>query len=607
MTTPQKQFVRPELSDLPSVDREAQILWGLRWHIAKSKMRQVMQTGRLRGTLVLVLSVALWVGLYIMFREGFSFVVDHVGSAGAKYHAQTIKFVFHLFFASLNVMLVFSAGIIIYGSLFRAPETQLLLSLPLRTDRLLLYKFQEAVVFSSWGFLLLASPMLIAYGVVVNASWYYYALLGPLMLSFVYIPCAIGTIACVFIVRHLPRLVKFILFIAAGLSVAFAARAIWQTVNTPQEALFGYEWFQETLQRFQFTQHEWLPSAWLSNGLLEAARPSAVEMSTGMVFDTPALNSILYLALLISNALVCAMAMGWIGRKWLRTSFSRLHGRGMSQVKTRGAILDRLFSWLVFAFPKPVQMLLLKDWKLFRRDPVQWSQFLIFFGLLGLYLLNIDRFNNPSNDVSYIAWVSMVSFLNLVVVGLILSTFTTRFIYPMISLEGNRFWVLGLLPIDRDTILWSKFLFAGGGSLLPCSLLILVSDYLLHVSFQIVIIHQVTCAMLCIGLSAIAVGCGAIMPNMQEVSPSKIAAGFGGTLNLVLSALYILAIVVLCALPSHFEFIASKNELKSAFFNPETIKFWKSTGLVSGSILAIIATAWPLRQGLRAFRKMEFY
>ena len=84
---------------------------------------------------------------------------------------------------------------------------------------------------------------------------------------------------------------------------------------------------------------------------------------------------------------------------------------------------------------------------------MQWSQFLIFFGLLGLYFLNVDRFNNPQRDISYVTWINMVSFLNLAVVGLILSTFTTRFIYPMISLEGHCFWILGLLPMQRDTVL----------------------------------------------------------------------------------------------------------------------------------------------------------
>ena len=138
-----------------------------------------------------------------------------------------------------------------------------------------------------------------------------------------------------------------------------------------------------------------------------------------------------------------------------------------------------------------------------RRDPVQWSQFLIFFGLLGLYFLNVDRFNNPHSDIGYITWINMVSFLNLAVVGLILSTFTTRFIYPMISLEGHCFWILGLLPIDRDTIVWSKFWFASLGSWIPCSLLVLLSDMMLNVPPLVIGVHQLTCVLLCLGLASI--------------------------------------------------------------------------------------------------------
>ena len=77
---------------------------------------------------------------------------------------------------------------------------------------------------------------------------------------------------------------------------------------------------------------------------------------------------------------------------------------------------------------------------------------------------------------------AMIGFLNLAVVGLILSTFTTRFIFPMISLEGRRLWILGLLPIRRDSILWSKFLFAAVGSLVPCTTLVLLSDLMLQIN-----------------------------------------------------------------------------------------------------------------------------
>jgi ABC-2 type transport system permease protein len=140
--------------------------------------------------------------------------------------------------------------------------------------------------------------------------------------------------------------------------------------------------------------------------------------------------------------------------------------------------------------------------------------------------MNIRRF---SSDVNVVGWVNMISFLNLAVIGLILSTFTTRFIFPMISLEGRRFWILNLLPIERDTILWSKFLFASVGSAIPCVCLIMLSDVMLQISWLVVALHQLTCLMLCLGLSGIAVGLGAMMPNLQETSPSKIAAGFGGT------------------------------------------------------------------------------
>ena len=63
------------------------------------------------------------------------------------------------------------------------------------------------------------------------------------------------------------------------------------------------------------------------------------------------------------------------------------------------------------------------------------------------------------------SWRNLVSFLNLSVTALILSTFTSRFIFPLLSLEGRNFWVLGLLPLGRAQILWGKFAFSVGISL----------------------------------------------------------------------------------------------------------------------------------------------
>jgi len=55
--------------------------------------------------------------------------------------------------------------------------------------------------------------------------------------------------------------------------------------------------------------------------------------------------------------------------------------------------------------------------------------------------------------------------------------------------------------------------------------------------------------MMSAALSGMAVGLGALFPNFKEDNPSKIVSGFGGTLCLVASFLYITIFVALAALP----------------------------------------------------------
>ena len=68
------------------------------------------------------------------------------------------------------------------------------------------------------------------------------------------------------------------------------------------------------------------------------------------------------------------------------------------------------FHRLFFFLPGEIRLLILKDLRTFRRDPAQWSQFLIFFGLLAFYFVNIRRL---SYDVESPYWRNLISFLNL--------------------------------------------------------------------------------------------------------------------------------------------------------------------------------------------------
>ena len=575
---------------------EARLFLRLRATLAWQTIRWMLVNARLRLGLVVLLSAMFWGSLYGLFVEAFSFL--------DSLHADVVPLLFNAFFSSLMVMLVFSAGILIYGGLYCSPEARLLLTMPVRSETIVSHKFQEAMWFSCWGFVLLGSPMLVAYGAVRETGWPYFALMLPFMISFALIPATIGTICCLALVAWMPRLRIHALSLAVAAACVVAVWLSWSIASRGRVDALSAAWFEQTFARLSVTEHKLLPSWWLSTGLIETARAgrdwheSLPAVAEGLKF----------LALLVSNAMLLQLMMGWLARIAYRRGFSQLTGETPARRRPLGWF-DRAFTGAGTSVGRPLRLLLLKDLRIFRRDISQWSQFVIFFGLLGLYFLNLRSFNYNN------AYASMIGFLNLAVVGLILSTFTTRFVYPMISMEGRRFWILGLLPVHRDQIVWSKFLFSFCGGLLPCCGLVFLSDWMLGLGWRMIALHEACCVMLCMGLSGIAVGLGARMPELRESSPAKISSGFGGTLSLVVSSLFIMTLVIVAALPTHL-FLLSSNQwfgqvLRGGRSSAQELLAWAGGPQGSALSLAIVvglgllATFVPLRLGLRAFRTLE--
>jgi len=122
-------------------------------------------------------------------------------------------------------------------------------------------------------------------------------------------------------------------------------------------------------------------------------------------------------------------------------------------------------------------------------------------------------------------------------------------------------------------------------------------------------IHEFCGVVLCLGLSGIAVGLGAWMPDLREPSPAKIAAGFGGTLCLVLSSLFIVAVVTVAAVPTYLtmfsEVFGGKGPSPTGIFGWASGPLGTATSLLIVGVMGAIATFVPLQLGLRAFRRLE--
>ena len=156
--------------------------------------------------------------------------------------------------------------------------------------------------------------------------------------------------------------------------------------------------------------------------------------------------------------------------------------------------------------------------------------------------------------------------------------------------------------MQRERLLWGKFAFSTVGCLLIAELLVVLSDLMLEMPWQLVGIHVLTVAVLAAGLSGLSVGLGACMPNFRENDPSKIAVGFGGTLNLVAGLGFLAIIVGLMAGPWHVQTMGG-----SLGMLHEWMPTWLvGVGLVLGCVAGALAVFVPLALGADALRRMEF-
>ena len=178
---------------------------------------------------------------------------------------------------------------------------------------------------------------------------------------------------------------------------------------------------------------------------------------------------------------------------------------------------------------------------------LQWGQTALIFGLLLMYSMNLRKLGY---DLQSPFWTTVVSHLNLLVCCLALSTLTTRFIYPQFSLEGRRMWILGLSPVPLHRVLALKLRLSASVLALLMLALVVVSGMSLGLPGKRILFFSAAILMLSYGLTALALSLGALVPNFRESNPARIVSGFGGTVCLIASFVYIVCGMAVLVIPS---------------------------------------------------------
>jgi ABC-2 type transport system permease protein len=270
--------------------------------------------------------------------------------------------------------------------------------------------------------------------------------------------------------------------------------------------------------RLRFAENPYLPPWWAQQALSSALD---ANWSTWGYF----------VALLLSTAIGLSLIGEMIAGRRLRLELDALTGRPDASRRSSSK------AWYLIPFiPADLGLLAAKDVRLFLREPAQVLQFTMFFGLLAFYLLMLPRVGRAFLFDDW--WRPVVSLLNLTAVAMALATFTGRFVYPLLSLEGRRLWVLTLAPWPATRVVTAKFTFAMLIGL-PVSVgLVVLSGKMLSLSVGIIAYQAAIITCMAIGFSAGALGLGARLADYHEDNPAKLVAGYGGTINLMATLIF---------------------------------------------------------------------
>jgi ABC-2 type transport system permease protein len=546
------------------------------------RLLAVREQSRLLTGIISIFVIGYLVLAFELFYHGLQFVAKFPGLG-----AVLTERLMYTLFAFLFALLLLSNLIISYTNLFRNRETAFLLTLPVSTQVIFNWKFIESGILASWAFLFLIAPLLAAFGLVRDLPWHFYPLTVLLIGLFIILPGVFGSALAIAIGRHLDRKNFQILLLLLAL-VLLAFVAFWWKTNPVDDDLLDkrtLEALDRLLAKTRFTMFPFLPSYWLSGAVLQWA-----EGITS--------NAVFYAAVLLSNTLFFgSLAFTRFGNLFYDTASavqSRASDGGLKlnflRATERGSatpgFLEKFFEKIPL-LKADTRAIAVKDLRMFWRDTTQWGQSVMFFGLLGAYIINLRNF---THQLTSPFWIHAVAFLNLGACAFNLASVTTRFVFPQFSLEGRRMWIVGMSPMGLVRIVMTKYWLASAGSLAVTLALVTLSCYLLKMPWSDVAFFGAVVTVMTFALNGLAVGLGVLFPNVKETNPNKIVSGFGGTLCFVMSSVYIIASLALLVFGG----------------GGYHTHVWLALGCMIGFIALSLAVGWlPMKWGLQHLKNFE--
>lgn len=531
-----------------------------------------------------VVGFLFWAGVFVLSSRVLTYFqsVEMIGDILAHH---LLSMVLLTFFS----LLIFSHIVTALSNLYLSVDLELCHATPVHLEELFLSRCVNTFVDSSWMVIIFGLPVMMAYAYVYQPGPAYYLTFLHMGLATAIIAAGIGILLTMVLVQVFPAqrtrdiVMLLCILIIVGLYLMFRFLRPERLVDP--EAFFSIMQYMTALET---PGSPYLPTHWLTETLWDHLSRSAKQghlFGAVFVWSTAA-------ALIVINI--------WVAQIMYFNGFSKSQE---AKKRRRGGqtLLDFCLKSLTKLIPDDLASVMDKDLRTFFRDNTQWSQLLLLGALVAVYLYNFAVLPLDRNPLPMDFLQNQIAFLNMGLAGFVLSAIGVRFIFPAISAEGRAFWILRSSPLSMKRFLWGKYIFYLVPMLILGEILVVSTNYLLHVSRFMMVLSSVTMFLAIFGIVALGIGFGALYPKFKYENIAQVSTGFGGVMYMIISAIFMGAIIVLEAGPVFAIFMAGVRD--RAVTGLQWLFIIPSFAVVFAVV--IVAVYMPMKMGVKSLMEYE--
>lgn len=534
-----------------------------------------------KSTGISIIYILFAVGFFIFTKNTVSYLLDSVKIGSFLLH-RFIMIVLFMFFVSINIGNI----VVSFSTLFKSAETAWFFTKPISFTKVFLIKFLDNFFYSSTTLLLIISAALLGYGVYFNLSWYLY----PVILLLIILPFmfSAGSLGAVILLIILRLAAKFGLRkVITILGVIYASWVFgFYYISSPIDLVRKvFQYFPNINQYFGFLENpliKVLPNRWVADSLYWITKEQYIK-AIPLIIN----NLILSIALFCLAMLV---AKKWYYKTWL-TSLEL-----NSDIKINNTIKPCFFGFEKKSHLNSLDEVIIKrEFLLFIREPGQWIHLSVMMFLMTIFIIGIsgiriiiaeNYYNDYLKTIIYLV-VSMFSIFMVAALSL-------RFVFPLISLEGETVWKIRSSPIDHKPLLVKRLLVYFALIFILGQLITFFANF--QFPFELSIIGQLNSTFIIISIVSLNFGMGGYFSNYKEKNPIRIASSQGASITFLFVILYLVLLISLMFIPV-FNYFKSAHTILDA-----PLRDLIFTSLVLFILSLIIAFIF-INLGLKSFKR----